>query len=493
MMYCLTCGYKIEGTPKFCPECGSRLEGNVSEEDPRGNQIAPAAGGVSTNTDAAEPTPAFPTFPGMPMMGLGPAALRMMNEASPEGKLALEKLLNRQTSVWCFEYSTSGMMFRSGVTYRAWKDDDKVYAQVRLSGVDIKDAPVFEVDEAFAEGLEMSLSNTNADAWDGFNGHAQGVMDGDSFNFSFRDGNGRNISAHGYMAWPEGFGAARVVWDALFYGEYDKHFPNYAKRLQDYIGKTVFPQYGKCENSVYEVHYVAEDQDSFSYTENNMPSGIITYKTGRFTQARANDDTDKTWIEAALVRSVKTPSEVDPSINETGLILEIYRSDAEGVRKVLEERVYREVVIANEGEATILFREVDGKTVIGICRKITYHYGKTYKAFYFTAVDCIGCTWNELGEAKAQIPGREKYFPDEELVKFTEVMEMVGLTETAAKFRESKEDYKITEPYTKLLTISWFTNLNSEFPQKVRETEAKKEVDGYWVKIYTTATDYYFG
>lgn len=489
-MYCLTCGYKIEGTPKFCPECGSRLEGNVSEENPAKDQRVPVTSGASNNGEGSTGQ-GIPVFPGVSTMGA--AGFAMLANLNPEGQAKIAEMLRKANSTWVFEYSTSGMMFRSGVTYRAWKDDDKVYAQVRLSGVDIKDAPVFEVDEAFAEGLEMSLSNTNADAWDGFNGHAQGVMDGDSFNFSFRDGNGRNISAHGYMAWPEGFGAARVVWDALFYGEYDKHFPNYAKRLQDYINKTVFPQYGKCENSVYEVHYVAEDQDSFSYTENNMPSGIITYKTGRFTQARTNDDTDKTWIEAALVRSVKTPSDVDPSINETGLILEIYRSDAEGVRKVLEERVYREVVIANEGEATILFREVDGRTVIGIYRKITYHYGKTYKAYYFTAVDCIGGTWNELDSASAKIPGKETVFPDEELTKYAEVMELVGLNESASKFRESKEDFMISEPYTRLLSIKWFTNLNSEFPQKVRETEPKKKVEGYWVKIYITATDYYFG
>ena len=490
-MYCLKCGYKIEGTPKFCPECGSRLEGNVSEENPAFDTKP----NVTTDNNENRTAPfGIGMMSGSPMMGPGMMGMPGgMNTNDLQSAEDFYQLMRKINSVWSFEYSTSGMMFRSGVTYKAWKSDDKAYVQVRLNGVDIKDAPVFEVDDSFIKQLESILTNYNADAWNGFSGHAKDVMDGDSFSFSFRDGKGRNISASGYMAWPQGFGGACRMWDALFYGEYDKHFPNYTKRLQDYIRNTVFPQYGKCENTIYEVHYIAETQDTFKYSENNMPAGIITYRTGRFTQPRANDDTDKTWIEAALVRSFKSPAEEDTSINETGLILEVYRSDSEGVRKVLEKRVFREVVIANEGEAMILFREVDGRTVIGVSRKITYHYGKVYKAFYFTVVDCIGGTWNELGDAKAQIPGREKYFPDEELAKFAEVMEIAGLGDTAAEFRESKEDYTIAEPYTKLISISWFTNLNSEFPEKVRATEPNKVIDGYWVKIFITATDYYFG
>ena len=193
------------------------------------------------------------------------------------------------------------------------------------------------------------------------------------------------------------------------------------------------------------------------------------------------------------MRSVKRPDEDHPPYRETGLVIELYRSDAEGIRKVLEQRVYREAVIANDGELTILFREIDGRTVIGHYRKITYRYGKTYKEYYFTAVDCLGGTWNKLGEACAKVPALERTFPEEELTRYTEVMETVGLHDTAAKFRESKEDFRITEPYTKLLGISWFTNLNPEFPQKVQETEPGKEIEGYWVRISISATDYNFG
>ena len=485
-MYCLTCGYKIEGNPKFCPECGSRLEGNVSEEAPeRGAGHVP----VGAGTAGTREMPSFPEFgPGTGFFGM----LGMNQQSIP---VSMEEMMRKTNSAWVFEYSTSGMMYRSGVTYRAWKNDDKTktYVQVRLSGVDLKDAPVFEADEGFADALEMILTAANASAWDGFNGHAKDVMDGDSFSLSFRDGNGSKINASGYMAWPEGFGAARAGWDALFYGEYDKHFPNYAKRLQDYINKIVFQQYGKCENDAYEVHYTSVDQDSFNYTASNMPAGIITYRIGRFSQPRANDDTDKTWIEALLVRSFKSPRGTDSSIDETGLILELYRSDAEGVRKVLEQTVYREVVIADEGETEILFRENGGKPVIGIYRNIRYHYGSTYKSYYIRAIDLTGGTWNVLGEAHAQTGAHESIFSDEDLLKFTEVMEMIGLSDTAANFKESKEEYSVKDVYTRLVKISWFCNLDSEFAQKTRETEPGKEVDGYRVRIIMQATDYYFG
>ena len=147
------------------------------------------------------------------------------------GQAGVDELLRRMNSLWTFDYSTSGMMFRSGVTYKAWKHEDKAYAQVRLSGMDLKDAPVFEVDDAFLAELESILTTCNAVAWDGFNVHAKDVYDGDSFSFSFQDGKGRKISANGYMAWPDGFGAAAALWGALFYREYDKHFPNYYRRL----------------------------------------------------------------------------------------------------------------------------------------------------------------------------------------------------------------------------------------------------------------------
>ena len=122
-MYCLKCGYKIEGTPKFCPECGSRLEGNVSEENPAFDTKP----NVTTDNNENRTAPfGIGMMSGSPMMGPGMMGMPGgMNTNDLQSAEDFYQLMRKINSVWSFEYSTSGMMFRSGVTYKAWKSDDK--------------------------------------------------------------------------------------------------------------------------------------------------------------------------------------------------------------------------------------------------------------------------------------------------------------------------------------------------------------------------------
>ena len=480
-MYCLTCGYKIEGTPKFCPECGSRLEGNASETNPAGN-----SGGQNVGTPS--PAQGMPVFPGG--MPIGFAGLGMIDSLKPEALAALEKM---RRNGWRFEYSTGGMMFRSGVTYRAWKDEDKTYLQVRMSGVDLKDAPVFEADASFAGELEAILNSCNADAWNGFSGHAQNVFDGDNFSFSFQDGNGRHIYANGYMAWPEGFHAGCALWGALFYREYDKHFPNYYKRLQDYIRDTVYKQYGKCDFITYQVNYISNDGETFRYGESSMKEGIITYRGGNYTQPKENDDTDNKWIEALLVRSVKKPLETRPEINKTGIVLEVYRSDEEGIRKVTELPVFEEVSLSDDGEAAVFTREFEGRTMIGIYRKVIRYYGLPYKELYFAAGYFDGAEFIASDQKSIATGANVKCYSEEDAAGIAEVMEKIGLTDTAARFREQREDFRITEPYANLARISWFNNLDNGFPEALKNTEPDQNIAGYRVQILINAMEVNFG
>ncbi len=50
------------------------------------------------------------------------------------------------------------------------------------------------------------IDQFNGDSWNGFNVRAEGIVDGESFSFSYNDGKGRIIAASGYMSWPDDSG-----------------------------------------------------------------------------------------------------------------------------------------------------------------------------------------------------------------------------------------------------------------------------------------------
>ena len=218
--YCMCCKAELDQNhiPKFCPNCGSKLEGRIASS-------LEEAEGASLSSGEVRPSVTIPGTPTHPAQN-GFTGLGMHGMFGMYGSPAVSEPH--------FSYSTNGMMMYSGVTYKVFVRDGQYYAQVRLSGMAPDTAPVFPVEPEFFAKISDSITAAGGDSWDGFNKSAVGVMDGESFNMAFDDGNGRKISANGYMAWPENFGAAKQVWNEMFYELYDKHFPNYGKRLSEY-------------------------------------------------------------------------------------------------------------------------------------------------------------------------------------------------------------------------------------------------------------------
>ena len=208
--YCPDCGYKLDGGVKFCPECGAKL---YTEESAPASASKPATG-----------------FIGMGMMGMNPSI------TDPNARY--------------FSYSTSGMAYLSGCDLMITEAEGKLTASMRLTGVKRENAKTFEVDDAFFDRVTEIIDRYDGDSWDGFNTRVEGAMDGDSFSFSFRNGKGRSIKASGYIARPDGLGAAINEIRELFVEAGEKIFPNIAEALEQYIETEVVAKYGESRRNV---------------------------------------------------------------------------------------------------------------------------------------------------------------------------------------------------------------------------------------------------
>ncbi len=227
MKFCMNCGSKVETSVKFCPECGADLR----EADAHMKEV------MAKCTEPADTSK-------IGKMGLVGNSMMGMN-------------IGRS-----FTYSTHGTMFNSGITLKVMEIDGKFKALYRKTFVAEKDAKQFEVEDSFFDKITEIIDRYNGEAWDGFNGHADGVYDGDSFSFSYSDGKARRISASGYMAWPDGLrmaiGEIRFMFDEV----YDRLWPDLDKILKKYIEIEVVGKYGLAATDVasgYPIKYPTPD------------------------------------------------------------------------------------------------------------------------------------------------------------------------------------------------------------------------------------------
>jgi hypothetical protein len=191
MMYCPECRAKIVQGDKFCRECGNNLTIIRTENICAGpdEQVHSPFG---KDIFISEP-PGNNTFSGTAMMGF----MGMMNLFSSSGRI--------------FSYSTQGMNSDSGLDYSISENDGKLYAKMRLPNHSVSDIRIFEIPDEIYDRITEVIDQFNGDRWNGFNGNAEGVKDGESFSFSYNNGKGRIIAASGYMSWPDDFGAAISV------------------------------------------------------------------------------------------------------------------------------------------------------------------------------------------------------------------------------------------------------------------------------------------
>lgn len=467
--YCMCCKAELDENhiPKFCPNCGSKLEGRIASS-------LEEAEGASLSSGEVRPSVTIPGTPANPAQ-IGFTGLGMHGMYGMYGSPAVSEPH--------FTYSTNGMMMYSGVTYKVFVRDGQYYAQVRLSGMAPDTAPVFPVEPEFFAKISDSITAAGGDSWDGFNKSALGVFDGEHYNMEYNDGNGRKIDVSGYMAWPENFGAAKQVWNEMFYELYDKHFPNYGKRLSEYITGELAEKYGRLRKQEAEIRYMSCGDLMYNYSDLSFPDCIVTYCGGNLTGEDPEYAKEHPSAEALVVRMEKYPYQ-DGSGNGTELILELYRADEQGIRKVTKITALGNAVLGDAGNAGIFYLDKDGKRNIGVYRKRTHRNGEIYKKFAVFAGEFAGGEWKETLAAELVIPRGQTQASEEDAERFAASLEAFGLVKTAETVRESRNDMTVYSDNTKeFFGLYWSNNIDDGFHTKLEHTPEGKPVGNYKISV----------
>ena len=107
-----------------------------------------------------------------------------------------------------FGSTENPMEMNAGYHYSLRLEKGGTYtAEYKPSGLPDKQALKKSVDKAFADKLAQMLRDRKISRRNGFDKHDKRVMDGGGFSLDVYFTNGRELRAHGYMRYPEGYGS----------------------------------------------------------------------------------------------------------------------------------------------------------------------------------------------------------------------------------------------------------------------------------------------
>lgn len=109
---------------------------------------------------------------------------------------------------------TVGTTANANVYCNLARNEEGYIANFKPANVADEEEKEFVVDESFVLKLKQLLIENNVGKWNGFNKSSKIVLDGDRFYLSVRMENGTDITARGYMEFPENYSVvARGVTD----------------------------------------------------------------------------------------------------------------------------------------------------------------------------------------------------------------------------------------------------------------------------------------
>lgn len=137
----------------------------------------------------------------------------------------LKKIEIKNIKSFSFSY-TNGYAVNSNIIYTLKKENNKLFVSIKPYGIDDEEKLETTVDSRFLSDLENILNKYNVGSWNSFNKNNKYVLDGDSFSLSVNLENGKSISAHGYMEWPNNYNSVQEELDKLFMDIYIKELGN---------------------------------------------------------------------------------------------------------------------------------------------------------------------------------------------------------------------------------------------------------------------------
>lgn len=156
-----------------------------------------------------------------------------------------------------------GTYMYSGFDYDYVNDGEKPTITVRLDGVSDEDALTIEVDRDLTQRIEAVFEQFKLKKWDGFDGCARNVLDGDSFSFSARFDDGKSISAGGYMQYPKNYREVLAAFDGLFIPLYEQVRPNRLKVMEKHYRQVILKDTCSLEKQQVSYPYISKGGNRF--------------------------------------------------------------------------------------------------------------------------------------------------------------------------------------------------------------------------------------
>ena len=111
---------------------------------------------------------------------------------------------------------SNGWSAYSYTRYDLEKKDDGYYVEIKPYGYSDDEMQEVKLSKKDINKIIEVLNKYNVVKWNGFHKSDQGVLDGDSFSFSLHTEDDIDVSASGYMRWPDNYRNVRDELGEIF-------------------------------------------------------------------------------------------------------------------------------------------------------------------------------------------------------------------------------------------------------------------------------------